>query len=229
MPARAPRAATALLARGPGLGAMETVVWLPACAATDLADAGKLRCVAEATSIRGRSSGASEGVGDRVDHGTTGRAPGRAGPWPGIEPSAPQSRAVSAIDDSRGSSDAVGGSDSAPHVTSSAIQRVVAEPPRHQPRWRRRHHHPQSGYPLLARSECVVVAHRPGYPSLGHVPTPRPRMRERTKAMNGTHSSCVGGWSRPADGLWRRPIFERSRYYRECEKKMRREGATRMR
>ena len=71
-----------------------------------------------------------------------------------------------------------------------------AGPPQRQPRWRRRHHQPQSRYPLLARSEFVVVAHRPGYPSLGHVPTPRPRMRERTKAMNGTQSSCVGGWSR---------------------------------
>ena len=58
--------------------------------------------------------------------------------------------------------------DSAPHVTSSAIQRVVAEPPRHRPRWRRRHHQPQSRYPLLARSSefLVVVAHRSGYPSL---------------------------------------------------------------
>ena len=37
------------------------------------------------------------------------------------------------------------------------------------PRWRRRHHQPQSRYPLLARSEFVVAAHRPGYPSLGHV------------------------------------------------------------
>ena len=71
-----------------------------------------------------------------------------------------------------------------------------AGPPRRQPRWRRRHHQPQSRYPLLARSEFVVAAHRHGHPSLGHVPTPRPRMRERTKAMNGTQSSCVGGWSR---------------------------------